>query len=242
MKEMKAGKEVNIGKGMIEAGIFLLLLNLVIAALLWEAVSHHWQIIGEKAILEQAWIRQGQALSFDRFTWEACYLQLLHFLFGFLGNHQAVAVAANILLQLLGLFLFYRGSRRLTNGVISLVVTGILGIVSIYNFSVVMDTPGHLCWIAWGFGVWLLSFIRPVILSSRKRSMNRVQEAWPAAAEPEPLQTEEKSPVKLIPNPLPLPKKHVKKEMDYAFEPPKERMHYDLNNYNVNDDYDLKEV
>lgn len=47
-------------------------------------------------------------------------------------------------------------------------------------------------------------------------------------------------PVKLLENPLPLPKKYVKKEMDYAFEPTPEQMHYDLNNYNVNDDYDLK--
>lgn len=46
--------------------------------------------------------------------------------------------------------------------------------------------------------------------------------------------------VKLLHNPLPLPKKHVKKEMKYAFEPSKEQMHYDLNNYDVNDDYDLK--
>ena len=47
--------------------------------------------------------------------------------------------------------------------------------------------------------------------------------------------------VNYIPNPLPLPKKHVKKEMTYAFEPTKEQMHFDLNNYNVEDDYDLKD-
>lgn len=46
--------------------------------------------------------------------------------------------------------------------------------------------------------------------------------------------------VKLLENPLPLPKKHVKKVMNYAFEPTLEQMHYDLNNYDVNDDYDLK--
>ena len=46
--------------------------------------------------------------------------------------------------------------------------------------------------------------------------------------------------IKLLHNPLPLPKKHVKKEMKYAFEPTKEQMYYDLNNYDVNDDYDLK--
>lgn len=49
-------------------------------------------------------------------------------------------------------------------------------------------------------------------------------------------------PVKLLENPLPLPKKHVKKEMNYAFEPTPDQMHYDLNNYRLDDDYDLKDI
>lgn len=51
-----------------------------------------------------------------------------------------------------------------------------------------------------------------------------------------------KKPIKFIENPLPLPKKHVKKEMNYAFEPTKDQMHYDLNNYRLDDDYDLKDT
>ena len=53
--------------------------------------------------------------------------------------------------------------------------------------------------------------------------------------------TESQIPIKFIENPLPLPKKHVKKEMNYAFEPSSDQMHYDLNNYNFDDDYDLKD-
>ena len=49
-------------------------------------------------------------------------------------------------------------------------------------------------------------------------------------------------PVKLLDNPLPTPKKHVKKEMNYAFEPTPDQMHYDLNNYRIDDDYDLKDI
>ena len=51
---------------------------------------------------------------------------------------------------------------------------------------------------------------------------------------------EEKPKVKLLENPLPVPKKHMKKEMNYGFEPSEDQMHYDLNNYRVDDDYDLK--
>lgn len=67
--------------------------------------------------------------------------------------------------------------------------------------------------------------------------VNEVQETTVAEPEVEP---EIKKPIKYIENPLPLPKKHVKKEMTYAFEPSADQMHYDLNNYSVDDDYDLK--
>lgn len=46
--------------------------------------------------------------------------------------------------------------------------------------------------------------------------------------------------VQFIENPLPLPKKHVKKTLDYAFEPDFEDMDYDINNISEEDDYDLR--
>lgn len=45
--------------------------------------------------------------------------------------------------------------------------------------------------------------------------------------------------VNFIENPLPLPKKHVKKSLDYAFQPDFEDMDYDIK-VSENDDYDLK--
>lgn len=45
--------------------------------------------------------------------------------------------------------------------------------------------------------------------------------------------------VKLIDNPLPLPKRHVKKTMGYQREVPPEEMHYDIE-VEENDDFDLK--
>lgn len=49
---------------------------------------------------------------------------------------------------------------------------------------------------------------------------------------------EEKKTVKYIENPLPLPKRHVKKEMDYGFEPDCDLMKYDVM-VEENDDFDL---
>ena len=56
------------------------------------------------------------------------------------------------------------------------------------------------------------------------------------------IEPEVMKPINFIPNPLPLPKKHVKKEMNYAFEPSSDMMHYDYNNYMFDDDYDLKDI
>ena len=49
----------------------------------------------------------------------------------------------------------------------------------------------------------------------------------------------EQKPVQFIENPLPLPKKHVKKTMDYKFEPEEHLMKYDIE-VKDEDDFDLK--
>ena len=50
--------------------------------------------------------------------------------------------------------------------------------------------------------------------------------------------SEEKAGLRFIENPLPLPKKHVKKTMDYAFEPDEAMMKYDVEVAD-GDDYDI---
>ena len=45
--------------------------------------------------------------------------------------------------------------------------------------------------------------------------------------------------IQYIENPLPLPKKHEKKEMDYGFEPEEEKMHYDFEITDENAFYDI---
>ncbi len=50
---------------------------------------------------------------------------------------------------------------------------------------------------------------------------------------------EEKKQIQFIENPLPLPKKHVKKTMDYKFEPEEHLMKYDIE-VSDDDDFDLK--
>ena len=52
------------------------------------------------------------------------------------------------------------------------------------------------------------------------------------------MENAEKKPVQFIENPLPLPKKHVKKTMDYSFEPEAHLMKYDIE-VSDDDDFDL---
>ena len=55
----------------------------------------------------------------------------------------------------------------------------------------------------------------------------------------ENVETKEEKKIEYIENPLPLPKKHVRKTMDYAFVPEADQMKYDIA-VSDSDDYDLK--
>lgn len=61
-------------------------------------------------------------------------------------------------------------------------------------------------------------------------------EATEQTAEAE--ETEKK--INYIENPLPLPKKHVKREMGYAFEPDESLMDFDIKELSENDDFDIQ--
>ena len=50
---------------------------------------------------------------------------------------------------------------------------------------------------------------------------------------------EAKKEIKFLDNPLPVPKKHVKKSIDYAFEPEADMMNYDIE-ISADDDFDIK--
>lgn len=62
-------------------------------------------------------------------------------------------------------------------------------------------------------------------------------EAGPSSPSPESL-PEEPLPGEPIANPLPGPRKHVHKQMDYAFEPEEREMHFDIEQVEEGDDFD----
>lgn len=347
----------NYGKHMIEIGILIMIANILTAIFIWQSILAGWKIVEGSNIFQYAFLQENQLFYSSRVGNSTGYLLLLRLLFSFFGNQQSVVVGCNILLQFLGLFLFYRGSRKLSGVKKALIFLFLAAIVSA-AFPVTSDSPLHFSWMVLGFLFYLYtSFVSKtdagfhwkrilfsilfggvagafcsldligilifvlvltffyknkkegaLILSSMlflflflcvsfysssgaeavffkvwfqnqklfyfagKESLDHlIGISIMMAAYPvihfvkfiKKIQTQEthkseipvknddskKTPVensgeeqeiKLIENPLPMPKKHVRKVMDYAFEPPKEQMYYDLNNYDVTDDYDLK--
>lgn len=67
----------------------------------------------------------------------------------------------------------------------------------------------------------------------------QTREILPKETESNNMDHTEKKPVQFIENPLPLPKKHVKKTMDYSFEPEEHLMKYDIE-VSDDDDFDLQ--
>lgn len=75
-------------------------------------------------------------------------------------------------------------------------------------------------------------------LSVRSRKIEEEEEETESAQEQEEIQEPVKK-TRFIENPLPVPKKHVPKHMNYAFEPARDKMKFDLEDISGKDDFDL---
>ncbi len=234
MKEVKPAEQLNRGKLLVEVGLFLLIFNGLTAVYGWQMIANHFHIVGEGLLVEKAWIQDGLSPVFDPRSVDSYYIFLIRLLFLFFGNNRALVPVANTVLQILGVFFFYRGGRRLINEKAGILIAFLASIVSIWCFTPNLDDSSHLLWFSGGLLFWLFSFFKVLLRGIKTRTDNA------EVVKPDEEKKEEPS-ANFIPNPLPLPKKHIKKEMNYAFEPPKELMHYDFNNYRAEDDYDLKE-
>lgn len=376
LRNMDGNKKT--GKILIEAGILIMVVNLVSVIGIWQSILHDWKVAPGGELFFQAFIQTGGNYVITYLNQESIYISFLSVLFSFLGNREEVVSIINLILQLAGIGLFYLGSKKLFRFVFPLAIAVISALLSVCFYPITTDSSMHIVWCLSGLIFWIGSlsyndisgkFLKRIVLgvllgifcyidlagffllvgfilltfiakefnfkdkrtqilyflyfllsvvngffvmfylwnnfqfnnvvfqywlndkfkymiweaglnqyislglvlgvsilfyaikrsrkvvtdpvaetstlqestvepSVKEETGNVVQEATvePSAKE------ETKKPIKFIENPLPLPKKHVKKEMNYAFEPSKDQMHYDLNNYSVDDDYDLKDI
>ncbi|MDO4292043.1 MAG: hypothetical protein Q4C65_02315 [Eubacteriales bacterium] len=72
----------------------------------------------------------------------------------------------------------------------------------------------------------------------RKNETHTPLESGPAEASGGPDSARRPVPGEYLDNPLPVPKRHVKREMDYGFEPAPEQMYYEIPVAD-NDDFDV---
>lgn len=392
MKQRSMDGNKKTGKILFEAGILIMVVNLVSAIGIWQSILHGWKVSQGGELFFQAFIQSGGNYVITYLNQESIYISFLSVLFSFLGNKEEIVSIINLILQLAGISFFYLGAKKLFRFVFPLAIVVICGLLSVCFYPVVSDSSMHIIWCLSGLIFWIGSlsfneqtgkFLKRILLGvllgifcymdmagfflsvtlilliliagefnfkekkvqflhfiyfllgvingffvmfylwnnfqfnnvvfqywlndklsyfaqetglnqyislglvlivniiffaikrSRKVVVTPMAEASTLqestveinteaetnvevetttnvavaiSAETETINevqesiVEEKKPIKFIDNPLPLPKKHVKKEMNYAFEPTKDQMHYDLNNYRLDDDYDLKDI
>ncbi len=401
LKSMYGDKKT--GKILFEAGILIMVVNLLCAIGIWQSISNGWKVSQGGELFFQAFIKSGGKYRITYLNQESIYISFLSVLFSFLGNKEELVSIINLILQLAGAGFYYLGAKKLFRFVFPLAVAVICGILSGCFYPVIADSSMHMIWFLCGLIFWMIAkifsdmtgFFLKHILSGIllgifcyidmagffllviwilftlitkeyslkekglqllcfflsgingyfcmfylwnnflfdsvvfqqwfhdkikhlklengldqyisliivlvvciifyiiKRSGNTVtvstkelDNVFQQIVEQEEKvfvettnenkiasevenefrnnienmiknefenniefknenehipEREVPKPIKFIENPLPLPKKHVKKEMNYAFEPSSDQMHYDLNNYRFDDDYDLKD-
>lgn len=392
MKPKSINGNRKTGKILFEAGILIMIANLLSAYGIWQSILNGWKITNGGENFFQAFIQSGGNYVITYLNQESIYIAFLSVLFSFLGNKEEIVSIINLILQVSGLLFFYLGAKKMFRFVFPLALAVIGGVLSICFYPVIADSSMHIIWCLSGLIFWIGSksfselsgkFIKRILLGIllgifcyidlagfflltvfilfiviakefnlkekkiqflhfiyfllgvingffvmfylwnnfkfnkdvfqywlndklrhfvQETSINQyislslilvvsvifyiikrsrkiapvstteldavfqqiVEQEEQAELEQRQLTLEQdqakpelksveselkqaeleqnKPEIKLIENPLPLPKKHVKKEMNYAFEPSKDQMHYDLNNYRLDDDYDLKDI
>ena len=90
-------------------------------------------------------------------------------------------------------------------------------------------------------GITSVMFVKekPEVMEKNVVEKKQIEDISPKKMESDNKESSEKKPIQFIENPLPLPKKHVKKTMDYKFEPEEHLMKYDIE-VSDDDDFDLQ--
>lgn len=215
------------------------------------------EIQGGMSFFESAQVGKAAlpGLTWQNFTVQGAYTQLLHFVLSFLGNRQEAAVWFQNAMFLLWMIIFYFVIRITVGRILAipfLAMTALLPTVVFGESHIRILTPGILVWTAVGIVLLVLAVIYRLVRGVIKRR----QEAKPDGSGGETSQTivsrpeetaqtsqaeSESKPRKRtdpIPNPLPGPKKHVKRELDFEMTVNEDELEFD-HEVSENDDFDL---
>lgn len=188
------------------------------------------------------------------------YMNILHMVFYVVGNHACAVLWLQFVLQLLSAVLLYRGLRKLLGRIVAVIFYLVVLWVPFFVIPIEASEP---LWVAF-FAATLVIYLLATLLHIRKKRKNgevqsskensvvhndMVQINMPGETQSADnvvtqtgTATEEKPKVKLLDNPLPGPKKHVSKVLDYDLQlekMPRVFMRYDIK-VAEDDDFDIK--
>ncbi|MCR4705520.1 MAG: hypothetical protein K5641_05590 [Lachnospiraceae bacterium] len=162
---------------------------------------------------------------------------------------QSIAICVLLVFISFGMFGFFKQSYDKGLIVIMLCVVTAVGI-ALHAFSIKLDMLGIAalimtasCGVQYFADLWVGEADEvPVVVEKKEEAFAGYASLEPTLVIPSDAPTQEQNgekKVKFIPNPLPVPKKHVKRELDFGKEVADEDMRYDIE-VSADDDFDIK--
>ena len=147
----------------------------------------------------------------------------------------ALVAAVTVVLSSAGIF---KAQVKLS-AVAMTILLGIVGLRMMHMTHVSYAVMESICWLLVLGGI-LQHFVEQYTIKDAERKQAKVMEEGRNTTETVSVEEQPVQQTNYIPNPLPLPKKHVKKEIKFDYEPLPEQMEFDYELKEGEDDYDLK--
>lgn len=174
---------------------------------------------------------------------ELIFSYMLKVLFFYAGNNFVAAFWLQFTIIIISVFIIYRGIRKIIHPVITVILTAVILGASFLYVIYFMLNPVCIAFVPAALFLYFICFlVRKCIRRKKKYTKADEEVSFDALPVEEEISAdEEKREVKLLDNPLPLPKKHVAKIPDYDLRDedlPDASMKYDIDVPN-DDNFDI---
>ncbi len=149
------------------------------------------------------------------------YTENLSVLLRFTGNRIEAAGVYQMVLQILWIFLLFTGISLMFGRLAGIISASVLAALPVVLKSILIVWPGNFYMLNFSLILIVLGmFLRRTGIFDKKMDERKEKEKQMQMEEKQDdyVLTEDGRRIKLLDNPLPLPKKHVRKEMDFDFQ------------------------
>ena len=234
------------------------------------AVSIAWIILQVLAILQAdaellansqyvsgSMITDGSGIAYAGLSVGLIFMFIIRAIFYVVGNHAVAVLWLQFTLHFIGSFLIYRGVRKLFGRVLAVIFYAVALFVPFFLIPVQEVWPFWIVFAGAAFALYLIALIVSACRRRDKDPKENKKQKEKTEQKPEMKQAtrpdakqeinqetkpEDSPKVKLLDNPLPGPKKHVSKVLDYDLQ--LERMPRVFQRYDIkvsdDDDFDIK--